>query len=622
MAIPAPILPDDLLRPVFRARLLLYLFGLAIAVAVVAAGGPPILLPLLLGGAALAWWQLRNNALHIAWAVDSLVAVAVASVQETPIGVAIVIGWGGIIGLVDEQRSWVYPTGTGLAAAGAAMLAPSAEVAWALEPMLRVLTVVVVGVFFVLMFRRVGDLLRSNERELRSFFQRVPVALTRTAPDGTLLEFNNAVADLFHDPKLGEQVAGRYADPDDRNRFVDALLADGIVHNFEATFVGGLGNRIDALISANAVQGAGGELRYIETAITDITKLRRAEAARELLARVIDSTSDFVVLLNWDGAVRYANAAAREWMKRHVTDDEYVHSSQPLTSEDYERVQLALREAGQWSGTLSIQGRDRVRTVDASFQVIEMAGDYTVATIARDVSDEVDTQRRLEELVAAKDELVASISHEIRTPLSVVLGLASELRDSGEEFDEATHHEFSALIAEQGQEMAHIVEDLLVAARADTGTIVLDLARVDLRHEVEMTLRSISQSDQPHDIYNTVTGSCWGDPSRIRQILRNLIVNAKRHGGDQVRLASESAGGRVSIEVADNGAGVTEDRSESIFEPFERATGESSQPASIGLGLSVSRDLAKRMGGDLTYSRRNGFTVFTLTLPGSAGRLD
>jgi len=136
---PAQILPDDFLRPVFRARLVLYLFGVAIALILVGAGGPPILLPLLGGGAFMAWWQLRSNALLPAWALDSVIAVTVASVQETPIGVAIVVGWGAVIGLVDEERSWIYPMGIGLAAAAAAMLAPSAEVTWAIEPVLRIL---------------------------------------------------------------------------------------------------------------------------------------------------------------------------------------------------------------------------------------------------------------------------------------------------------------------------------------------------------------------------------------------------------------------------------------------------------------------------------------------------
>lgn len=571
MAIPTQILPDDILRSVFRARLVLYLFGVAIALVVVVAGSAPILLPMLASGALVAWWQLRSNALRTAWVMDSLIAVAVASVEETPIGVAIVIGWGAVIGLVDEKRSWVYPAGIGLAAACAAMLAPAAEVAWSIESVLRVVTVAVIGVFFVLMFRRVGDLLRGNERELRAFFERVPVALTRTSPDGKLLEFNQAVAELFDNPSIGEQVIDRYADPAQRQAFVDALLADGVVHNFEVSFDVGSDRRVESLISANAVHSAGGELRYIETAITDITRLRQMESERELLARVINSTSDLVALGNFDGSIRYANPAARAWTKRYVTDDDYTHSAQLLSAEDYEILQNALQSTGEWSGTLNIEARGGPRIVMSSFQVLATGDGYTIASIARDITDEAETQRQLKDLLKAKDELVASISHEIRTPLSVVLGLASELRDRHDDFDIATRDELATLIAEQGQEIAHIVEDLLVAARADTGSIILDLVAVDLREETETTLRSIAESERPDGLINNVAGTCMGDPGRVRQILRNLIINASRYGGDQVRLGSYAAGGRVSVEVVDNGTGVPAESVEAIFEPFARA---------------------------------------------------
>ncbi|MDJ0664630.1 MAG: ATP-binding protein [Acidimicrobiia bacterium] len=613
----AEIFSDDVLLPVFRARLILYWIGTAIAIVLVAVGAPWVLLPVVTVGAVAATWQRQRQAVLTSWLLDTGLALVIAAAQDSPLGLAMIVAWSGLLGLVGVRRRWLVAAVNSAAGGVAAALLEPAESVFSVGGVVRSTAAVMVVLFVFVMFRNVGELVRHGERELRAFFERVPVALTRSTVDGRLLEFNKATGVMFEDATVGESVVERLIDIAGRQEFVDTLERDGVVGHHEATVRVSPSKTIEAVIAANAVTGEEGELRYIETAVLDATPMRNLEAERELLARVIDSANDLVALANWDGSVRYVNPAAREWTRKYVTADEPVHATQVFSGDDFIAVMGVLSQVGEWSGTLNVDCREGQRTINATFHVLEMAGRTTIAGVGHDITDEVETQRKLKDLIKAKDELVASISHEIRTPLSVVLGLSSELRDSSGEFDAKTANEFAALIAEQGQEMAHIVEDLLVAARADGGSIVLDPAQVDLAQEVESTLRSIAATDLPDHIDIDVNGTCWGDPTRIRQILRNLIVNAHRHGGDRVRLASRSAGSWVSLDVADNGPGVPADSADSIFEPFSRGLGEESQPASIGLGLSVSRDLASRMGGDLTYERRSGETVFTLTLPES-----
>jgi signal transduction histidine kinase len=105
------------------------------------------------------------------------------------------------------------------------------------------------------------------------------------------------------------------------------------------------------------------------------------------------------------------------------------------------------------------------------------------------------------------------------------------------------------------------------------------------------------------------------DPARVRQILRNLIANAVRYGGDniEVRIGSDGAGSWV--EVSDDGPYLPEEEWESIFEPYYRYHDEPTQPGAVGLGLTVSRDLAQLMNGSLTYRHHQGRSIFTLRLP-------
>jgi len=104
------------------------------------------------------------------------------------------------------------------------------------------------------------------------------------------------------------------------------------------------------------------------------------------------------------------------------------------------------------------------------------------------------------------------------------------------------------------------------------------------------------------------------DPIRFRQIVRNLVTNAIRYGGDEIQISMSRKGDRVAVCVADDGPGVPEEDRERIFEAYHRAHSSAGQPGSVGLGLTVSRTLAELMGGSLSYSK-NGLSTFVLDLP-------
>ncbi len=213
----------------------------------------------------------------------------------------------------------------------------------------------------------------------------------------------------------------------------------------------------------------------------------------------------------------------------------------------------------------------------------------------------------MHELIRSKDEFVASISHELRTPLTAVVGLTSEMIGGG--VSGAERDELIELVASQAQEMSYIIDDLLVAARAEMGTVAVALAEVDLSVELGAAVAGVGiyLDEIPVGLPTAI-----GDGPRIRQILRNLLTNLERYGGANRRVVGGASRGRVWLEIRDDGSGVSEDDAARIFEPYASAhTGVSS---SVGLGLSVARRLAELMGGSLTYSRDKGESVFRLEL--------
>ncbi|MDH5292886.1 MAG: HAMP domain-containing histidine kinase, partial [Acidimicrobiia bacterium] len=231
------------------------------------------------------------------------------------------------------------------------------------------------------------------------------------------------------------------------------------------------------------------------------------------------------------------------------------------------------------------------------------------------LSDTLDELRQLKEqleaLIESKDRLVASVSHELRTPLTGVIGLASLVRDSLTENVEPESAEMLDLIVEQGNELANIIEDLLTHARAEAGTLSLRPERFDLNAEM-VTVAASHELPVPETI-----GPVWAfaDPLRTRQIIRNLVTNARRYGGPNISIELSLGTHTVAAAVVDDGEGVPSDEAVHIFEPYRSAHDQRGQPGSVGLGLAVSRSMAHMMGGDLTYDRVDGRTRFTLSLP-------
>lgn len=231
----------------------------------------------------------------------------------------------------------------------------------------------------------------------------------------------------------------------------------------------------------------------------------------------------------------------------------------------------------------------------------------------------VDSNAQLEELIRSKDRFVASVSHELRTPLTAVMGLAEELSSPQSEFSGGDLTEFHRLIAGEAGEVARIVEDLLVAARADIGQVAVFPQEIPLRRFCTETVSSVAELGHVDHVAHG-DPIAYADPIRVKQIIRNLLVNAARYGGDRVRIVVTSDSNKSIVEVADDGSGIPQEAISRIFEPYGSAHEPGTQVKSIGLGLAVSRTLARIMDGDLSYDRRGEWTVFSLSLPSEGGR--
>jgi signal transduction histidine kinase len=230
-----------------------------------------------------------------------------------------------------------------------------------------------------------------------------------------------------------------------------------------------------------------------------------------------------------------------------------------------------------------------------------------------DVSAHRGEERRMEELIAAKNEFVASISHEIRTPLTAIVGFSQVLKGDEDMADEDRMLMVTSIV-EQALEMSDLVNDLLLAARGEAENVSVDVEEIDVVAQVRQTLAAGGTFTTDVHFENSESPViAIGDPARVRQILRNLLTNAERYGGPNVTITTRVRPDEVDIDVVDDGPGLPEEEWESIFEIYHSAHKDHHE--SLGIGLAVSRQLAELMDGSLRYLREGESSVFRLRLP-------
>ena len=263
-----------------------------------------------------------------------------------------------------------------------------------------------------------------------------------------------------------------------------------------------------------------------------------------------------------------------------------------------------------WEGTLLVRVADGSRRWFAFRHIVpgdDRGLERTYLTLI-DISEAKALQADLDK---AQSEFIATISHELRTPLAAVVGFSAELADHPDEYDEETMVEMLRLIHRQSREISYIVDDLMVASRADLGSMKVVPEPFEVRSVVNEVVEATGTEAA---IVEHANPTAYADPIRFAQIMRNLLTNVGRYGGEHARIEIDGDGDLVIVEVIDDGPGIPEDRVDQIFRN-NGSVASSEVIGSMGLGLHVSRSLARMMGSSLSYERRDGESRFRIDLP-------
>jgi signal transduction histidine kinase len=225
----------------------------------------------------------------------------------------------------------------------------------------------------------------------------------------------------------------------------------------------------------------------------------------------------------------------------------------------------------------------------------------------------------------AKTAFLGNMSHELMTPLNAIGGYAELIEMglhgpvTGEQRTDLTR------IKQNQQHLLRLISEILTFVRSESGRMEYRFAempvRAALNDVVDMLKGAIEEKAQTLE-WGRIDANAvaWADPDRVRQILMNLVMNALKYAdvpAGRITLSATVAPATVSIHVSDVGPGILPEKLQAIFQPFvQLAAGLTKRQGGVGLGLAISRDLARAMNGDLTVESTLGVgSRFTLTLP-------
>jgi signal transduction histidine kinase len=229
---------------------------------------------------------------------------------------------------------------------------------------------------------------------------------------------------------------------------------------------------------------------------------------------------------------------------------------------------------------------------------------------------------------AVKTQFISNVSHELRTPLHGILGVTRLLQLEASEPAVTRRLE---LIESSGTHLLGLINDLLDISRIEAGQFAMRSERFELGAVVQnlADLYTVRATDKGLDftLNLQLDTPCWvtGDPARVRQVLHNLLGNAVKftqRGAITLTLIRDADSGRLSAEVQDTGPGIEASELVHVFEAFRQVGGAASRPfEGTGLGLTIARDIAQAMGGDISMRSTVGVgtcALFTALLPAAA----
>lgn len=349
--------------------------------------------------------------------------------------------------------------------------------------------------------------------------------------------------------------------------------------------------------------------------LIDISQLKRAETALDLMSKVFVDGSDPIIIEDLEGRITDVNAEALRvfgWDRNDLlgkTVDVLIPQDEQMRARELRTRSLekgGLRNIETWKQNR--HGEKIPVLLTLSVLTDQSGRPVALASGVKDITE----RRRAEQLardgVQKRDQFLAMLSHELRNPLGAVLNATYVLDQLGDDELPGGLKSVCGVIQRQALQVSRLLDDLLDVSRITQGRIPIRREVVDLVRLLDDAVQAVrpQMDSRDHQLVVDVAPApvfVDGDASRLLQIAENLLANAAKYTppGGQIRLSLTKEDGEAVLRVADNGKGIPPQMLESIFEMFVQ--GEDSldrTQGGMGIGLTLVRTLVKLHGGQVT----------------------
>jgi len=490
--------------------------------------------------------------------------------------------------------------------------------------------------------------LADTEASYESLVESLPVNILRKDPDGRFVFANRRYCetnDVTLDEILGKtdfdlfprELAEKYRRDDEQ------VVRHGEVIEAVEQHRTSQGQTIYVHVLKSPVRDANGEIAGVQVAFWDVTdrekaeeELRRSDAR---FRRLVHSDIIGMIVASLDGSVLEANdeflrivGYTREDVENGILRWDRITPPEHAAN-DVEAIHKlkATGRADAWEKEYSRKDGSRVPVVVGVTMLDE--GRQTCLCFVLDVTRQKQVEAELQAAKEAADQanqaksaFLASISHEIRTPMNAVIGMTEFVLDTSLS---AEQREYLSMVLDSAESLLDLINDVLDFSKIEADRLDLEEIEFSLRDCVSGAVKALAVQayerglELVSHIANTVPNRVLGDPSRLRQILNNLVGNAIKFtevGEVVVRVAVETEQSdrpTVEFRVIDTGVGIPEDKLPHVFDAFEQLDKSMARKfGGTGLGLAISSRLAELLGGELTcISELGRGSEFTLRLP-------
>ncbi len=379
------------------------------------------------------------------------------------------------------------------------------------------------------------------------------------------------------------------------------------------------GREIPVEVNANLFTLNGGNT--VISFARDISSRKKMEEKLKLHTTVFDNTAEGIIIADESGLIQSVNKAFEKITGYSASEvigqNPSILKSGKHDQAFYQGMWAGLLKEGLWRGEIWNKRKDGgLYAQDTSISAVrdEAGNIIQFVSVVSDISERKQAEEMLRvakegaELAnQAKSEFLASMSHEIRTPMNAIIGMADLLKQTNLTREQ---EEYVGIFQNAGDNLLRLIDDILDLSKIEAGHLELENMEFDLQDLIDrvceiMAIRAHSKKLELNcHVWDEVPVNLIGDPNRLRQILVNLMGNAVKftEGGEvfiEVGLHEKRANSATLLfSVMDTGIGIDKSKQETIFEDFTQADSSTTRKyGGTGLGLTISKKLAEKMGG-------------------------